>query len=177
MRSLFGWLYITIPHLFVLYFVELWYAILEFVKFWMVLFTGRIPESIYEYQKKVMQWRVRFSAVVFNMIDGYPAIGLQGNNPDATIEFENPERVSPGLVLVRALFGTIYVGIPHGFLLTLFQLWVGILLFVSWWAILFTGRFPQKMFEDLAGYIRWNMRVSLYLGYYSDKYPPFNGRN
>ena len=175
LRTLFGWLYIVFPHLFVFFFVSIWYSVLEFIKFWIVLLTGHIPESTYEFQKKVLQWQVRLGAVIFNLIDGYPAIGPRGGNPDASIEFENPERVSRGLVLVRALFGGIYVGIPHGFLLGFFQIWVSIVSFISWWVILFTGRFPEGMFNQIVRYMRWNYRVLLYLGYYTDDYPPFNG--
>jgi hypothetical protein len=175
LRSFFGWIYIFIPHLFVLMFVSIWYGILDFIKFWIVLFTGRIPESTYEFQKKFLQWEIRLSATMMNMRDGYPAIGTGGSDPDATIEYENPESVSRGLVLVRALFGWVYVGIPHGFLLWFFGIAVSIVQFLAWWAILFTGKYPDSMFDFIMKYLRWSMRVSLYLSYYSDDYPPFNG--
>ncbi len=175
LRSFFGWIYIFIPHLFVLMFVSIWYGILDFIKFWIVLFTGRIPESTYEFQKKFLQWEIRLSATMMNMRDGYPAIGTGGSDPDATIEYENPESVSRGLVLVRALFGWVYVGIPHGFLLWFFGIAVSIVQFLAWWAILFTGKYPDSMFDFIMKYLRWSMRVSLYLSYYSDEYPPFNG--
>ena len=176
LRSFFGWLYIMIPHGFVLFFVMIWYAILEFVKFWVALFTGKIPQSIYEFQLKVWQWQVRLTATLYNMRDGYPAIGPGGSNPDATIEFENPEKVSRGLVLVRALFGWIYVGIPHGFLLGFVGIAASFVCFIAWWAILFTGKYPEGMYDFMTRYLRWSLRVSLYLGYYSDDYPPFNGK-
>jgi len=175
LRAFFGWIYILLPHLFVMGFVSIWYSILDFVKFWVVLFTGRIPESIYEFQKKFLQWNIRLNAVAMNMRDGYPAIGTGGSDEDATIEFENPERVSRGLVLVRALFGAVYVGIPHGFLLGFFGFAAGIVQFLAWWAILFTGKYPDSMFDFVMRYLRWSNRVALYLSYYSDEYPPFSG--
>jgi hypothetical protein len=176
LRTFFGWLYIVIPHYFVLFFVAIWYGILDFIKFWVVLFTGKIPQSTYEFQKKVWQWEVRLIAVLLNMRDGYPAIGPKGSDPDATVEFENPESVKRGLVLVRALFGWLYVGIPHGFLLMFVQIGVGFSVFISWWAILFTGKFPEGMFNFIVRYCRWSLRVALYMTYYSDDYPPFNGK-
>jgi hypothetical protein len=151
LRTFFGWLYIVIPHYFVLFFVAIWYGILDFIKFWVVLFTGKIPQSTYEFQKKVWQWEVRLIAVLLNMRDGYPAIGPKGSDPDATVEFENPESVKRGLVLVRALFGWLYVGIPHGFLLMFVQIGVGFSVFISWWAILFTGKFPKACSISLSG--------------------------
>ncbi|RKX85681.1 MAG: hypothetical protein DRP70_11320, partial [Spirochaetes bacterium] len=83
LRSFFGWIYIIIPHIFLMFFVSIWYAILDFVKFWVVLFTGRIPESIYEFQKKFLQWDIRLTARIMNMRDGYPAIGIRGSDDDA----------------------------------------------------------------------------------------------
>ena len=176
LRTFFGWIYILIPHAFLLFFVSIWYGILDFVKFWVVLFTGHIPESTYEFQKKFWQWEIRLTATLMNMRDGYPAIGTGGSNDDATIEFENPGTVSRGLVLVRALFGSIYVGIPHGFLQSFFGIAVNIVLFLAWWAILFTGKFPESMYDFIMRYLRWSMRVSLYLSFYTDDYPPFNGK-
>ena len=176
LRSFFGWIYILIPHIFLMFFVSIWYALLDFVKFWVVLFTGRIPESIYEFQKKYLQWDIRLTATMMNMRDGYPAIGIGGSDDEATIEFENPESVKRGLVLVRALFGAVYVGIPHGFILGFYGAAAGFVQFLAWWAILFTGKYPESMFDFVMGYLRWSMRVSLYLSYYSDEYPPFSGK-
>jgi len=176
LRTLFGWLYIMIPHYFVLFFVSIWYAILDFIKFWVVLFTGKIPQSTYEFQKKVWQWEIRLMATMLNLRDGYPAIGPGGSNPDATVEFDNPEKVSRGLVLVRALFGWLYVGIPHGFLLGFVGIAVAFVNFIAWWAILFTGKYPEGMFDFIVRYVRWNLRIGLYMAYYSDDYPPFNGK-
>jgi len=51
-----------------------------------------------------------------------------------------------------------------------------VIIFIAWWAILFTGRYPRWAFNFVAGYVRWYTRV---MGYYSllvDKYPPFNMR-
>ena len=40
LRTIFGPLYITLPHVFLLFFVGLWGAILFFVAFLVVVFTG-----------------------------------------------------------------------------------------------------------------------------------------
>ena len=50
LRTFFGWLYIMIPHGFVLLFVALWSAILQFVAFWIILFTGRYPQSMFDFR-------------------------------------------------------------------------------------------------------------------------------
>lgn len=172
---LFGWLYIGIPHMIPLFFVLIWSGILSFVTFWIVLFTGRFPERIFSFQLKVQNWYLRLTASLQNLVDGYPAIGLKGTSEKVTLELERPEKVSRVLVLVRGIFGIFYVMIPHGFALGFRGIGTGVLTFLAFWAVLFTGRYPENWHAFNVGTIRWNTRVDLYLGFYTDEYPKFSG--
>jgi hypothetical protein len=90
---------------------------------------------------------------------------------------EYPEKLSRGKLILRTLFGWLYVGIPHGVILLLYSVAVVVVVFISWWAILFTGKFPRGMFDFIVKFMRWGLRVSAYATYYfTDKYPPFNGK-
>ena len=176
LRAFFGWLYIAIPHLFLLFFVGIWSSILAFVTFWVVLFTGEFPESIFEFQVKYLNWSLRVSAVLSNLVDGYPAFGISGTGETVSLQVDKPEKVSRGLVILRVLFGSIYVGIPHGFCL-LFRLIGGfVLMFLAWWAVLFTGKYPERWHAYNVGTFRWSTRINLYLGYFTDQYPAFSGK-
>jgi len=92
-----------------------------------------------------------------------------------TLTVEYPERLSRGLVLLKAFFDWLYVGIPHGICLWLYGIAVGIVNFIAFWAILFTGRYPRGMFDFVVGYLRWSNNVSAYLFFLRDEYPPFSG--
>jgi len=92
-----------------------------------------------------------------------------------TLTIEYPERLSRGWVVLKVLFGWLYVGIPHGIILMLYEIAVGVVLFISFWAILFTGKFPKGMFNFVVGFYRWAWRVSAYLSFLRDEYPPFSG--
>ncbi len=144
LRTLFGGIYIGIPHLFLLGIIGIWYAIIEFAKFWVVLFTGRFPESMFSEKVK--------------------------------LEIARPEKVNQGMVLVRVLFGGIYVGIPHGICLFGRFIATGVLQFLAWWAVLFTGRYPERWHAFNVGTQRWLARITMYLGYFNDTYPPFSGK-
>ena len=175
LRTFFGWIYIIIPHIFILMFVSLWGAILQFVAFWVILFTGRYPQSMFEFQVGLMKWNLRVSARMYNISDGYPAFGIKSTDENTDLDIPYPEKVSRGLTLLRLFFGIFYVYIPHIFIL-MFRAWfVGILTFLAWLVVLFTAKYPDFMFDWVTGQIRWQMRVSLYMMYMTDTYPPFTG--
>ena len=92
-----------------------------------------------------------------------------------TYQVEYPEKLSHGMPLIKYFFGWLYVLIPHGFCLFFYQIAVGIVLFISFWAILFTGKFPRGMFDFVIGALRWQARVIAYMYMMTDEYPPFSG--
>ena len=66
--------------------------------------------------------------------------------------------------------------VPH--FIVLAALWIAYVVvgFIAFWAILFTGKFPKKLFGFNAGVLRWTWRVNFY-GYWilgTDQYPPFS---
>ncbi len=86
------------------------------------------------------------------------------------------EQYSRGELLLRTFFGWLYCLIPHGFLLFFRAIASAAIIFVAWWVVLFTGRYPVNMFEFVVGPSRWNYRISAYMMFMSDTYPPFSGK-
>ncbi len=176
LRTLFGLIYIGIPHVFLIVFVSIWSGILSFITFWIVLFTAKFPEGIFNFQVGLMQWGIRLNASLGNLVDGYPSFGVKGESDKVSLVVERPERVSRGLVIVRTLFGGIYVSIPHMFCLWFRMIATGFLSFLAWWAVLFTGKYPERWHAFNVGTNRWSTNISLYLGFFTDTYPRFSGK-
>lgn len=176
LRTLFGLIYIAIPHLVLLIVVGIWSAILAFVTFWVVLFTGRFPESIFRFQIKFTTWQLRLQASLGNLVDGYPALLPGGTSSHVSLEVPRPERVKRGLVILRLLFGSIYVYIPHGVCLLVRQIVSEVLIILAWFVVLITGKYPESWHAFNVGTIRWATRVGLYMGFFTDSYPAFSGR-
>ncbi len=176
LRTLFGFIYIAIPHLFLLIFISIASAVVTFIAFWAILFTGRYPQSMFEFQVKAMRWDLRLRSRLNNLSDGYPAFGLNATDDYVTFEVPYPESLSRGTLLLKAFFGFIYVIIPHGFLLIFRLIATSVLTFLAWWAVLFTGNYPASWHSFNVGTLRWGMRVNLYMSYMTDDYPPFSGK-
>jgi hypothetical protein len=49
----------------------------------------------------------------------------------------------------------------------------GVAAVIAWFAILFTGRYPEGLWNLAAFYLRWRVRVSAYVALLRDEYPPF----
>jgi hypothetical protein len=176
LRTLFGWLYMALPHGFILMFLGIWSAILTFVSFWVVLFTGRYPQSMYEFQVGYMRWGLRLRARLMNLSDGYPGFGISVQDENVSFDMPYPEKLSRALLLLRLLFGWIYVGIPHGFMLFFRAIATWVVMFVAWFVVLITGEYPASLHEFVTGMLRWGTRVNAYLLFMTDDYPPFTGK-
>ncbi|WP_370086287.1 DUF4389 domain-containing protein [Ekhidna sp.] len=176
LRSIFGAIYIALPHIFLLIFVSLWGSVLSFISFWIVLFTGKYPQSFFEFQEGLYRWNLRVNARLNNLCDGYPSFGINGTDEFTTLEIPYPERLSRGTLLLRFFFGFIYVILPHGFMLIFRSIASMVLQFLAWWAVLFTANYPQSWHEFNVGTIRWSTRVNVYMSFMTDEYPPFSGK-
>lgn len=176
LRTFFGWLYIGIPHGIVLFILSIWGAILQFVTFWVTLITAKFPEGIFAYQLNYQRWYLRVNGSLINLYDGYPSFGLNASHEKVELHVARPERVSRLLVLLRTLFGVIYVYIPHGVCLIGRGIAAYVVAFIAWWVVLFTGRYPERWHEFVVGTYRWATRVGLYMGYMTETYPPFSGK-
>ena len=176
LRSFLGIFYIIIPHAFILIFFALASAVLSFLTFWIILFTGTYPKNWFDFQVKLIRWNIRLSASIQNLVDGYPAFGLDSSHPGIDFEVPYPENLSRGTLIIKTLFSIFYVYIPHIFLLYFRIIWGSILSFLSWWCILFTGTYPRNWHHFLVGNIRWNTRLSVFGLNMNQQYPAFTGR-
>ena len=171
------WL-LAIPHYVVLLFLWIAFLLLSVVAFFGILFTGRYPRSIFDFNVGVLRWTWRVSFYSFNVLgtDRYPPFTL-GPAPDypATLEVAYPEQLSRGLVLVKWWL----LALPHYFFVAVFTSGasggglVTLLVCIAGLALLFTGTYPSGIYDFVLGMNRWGLRVVAYAGLMTDEYPPF----
>lgn len=151
-------------------------AVLSFFAWWVVLFTGVYPRSFFDYQVNLIRWTTRLQARMMHLSDGYPAFGMNGQDDKTVVHIAYPEKLNQGLLLIRLFFQFFYLYIPHGICLFGRLLLTPFIVFIAWWAVLFTGQYPKGMHSFMVGTLRWSTRVNIYASFLSDKYPPFTGK-
>ena len=182
------WL-LAIPHYVVLALLWLAFFVLTVVAFFAILFTGRYPRGIFDFNTGVIRWtwRVMFYSYWALGTDRYPPFTL-GHVPDypATVDIAYPEGgLSRGLVLVKwwllAIPQYILVGIFVGGWWWWGEWWypiatcglIGVLVFFAGISLVFAGRYPRGIFDLVLGLDRWVLRVIPYAALMTDQYPPF----
>ncbi len=168
---LFKWLLI-IPHVICQFGLWIAFAVVTFIAFWAVVFTGKFPRGLFDFNSGVLRWgwRVGFYSYQALGTDKYPPFSLE---PDpgypADLEIPYPEKLSQGLVWVKWWL----LAIPHWIIIGIFSDLVPILVLIGGIILLFTGKYPADLFKIIVGLNRWSYRVGAYVGLMRDEYPPF----
>jgi len=87
----------------------------------------------------------------------------------AVLEFDRQDEYSRLLPFVKWL-----LLIPHWFVLMFLGIGAFFGIVVSWFAVLFTGSYPQGIHRFVVGTYRWATRASAYMLLMTDDYPPFS---
>jgi hypothetical protein len=181
-----------IPQVVALGFVGIacWFAL--FGSWWAILFTGKYPQSLFNFIVWYWRWTTRVSAYSFLLTDKYPPFsGAAQIEYPAVFKVECPQRLSrltsffrlplvplptkSGWGLEPQSIPGLPMAIPQYLALAFVSIAAVVILFCSWWAILFTARYPQSLFNFIIWWFRWSIRVEGYVYLLTDKYPPFSG--
>ncbi len=72
LKVLFGWLYAGIPHGIILWLYGIAVAIVTFIAFFAILFTGTFPRGMFDFVVGYMRWSNNFTAYLGLLRDEYP---------------------------------------------------------------------------------------------------------
>lgn len=67
------------------------------------------------------------------------------------------------------------LAIPHLFFAVVYAIAFEVVWIISWFALLFTARWPEGLHSFVCGFLRYITRLSAYLYLGVDAYPPFSG--
>lgn len=166
------WCVLAVPHYPILIGLYLVYPLVVFAAGVAILFTGRYPRPLFDFNVGVLRWSWRVMNYRFpmNTTDKYPPFTLkpQADYP-GDLEVDYPEQLSRGAVLVKWWL----LALPQIIMCWAMEAPLQVLCVISAVRLLARGTVSQGMFDLLMGIVRWRYRVAVYVSLMSDEYPPF----
>jgi hypothetical protein len=187
------WL-LAIPHYVVLAFLAVAFLVTTVIAGFAILFTGRYPRSLFDFNVGVLRWNWRVAFYAYSALgtDRYPPFTLARTDYPADFDVDYPEHLSHGLVLVKSWL----LAIPQLIIITFFTAnipywWstrddlssgyqstagislLGVLVLLVGFFLLITRKYPRALFDLIVGINRWIYRVTTYVVLMRDEYPPF----
>jgi hypothetical protein len=173
--------FLLIPHYIVLVFLWIAFAVAWVIALFAILFTGKYPRGLFDFNLGVLRWTWRVSYYGYSALgtDKYPPFTLKAGGYPADLEVTYPEKLSQGLVLVKWWL----LAIPQYIVISIFQggwgwrFWGGLVSMLAIFAgvaVLFKGKYPKSIFDFVMRMNRWTYRVVIYVSLMTDRYPPFS---
>ena len=162
---------VAIPWEIVAYLWGIAAGVVAVIAWFALLFTGRCPQGMYEFNAKYLRMATRTNAFHLLATDQFPP--FHGDPDDAY-----PVRV--GVAAPKAEYSRmkvlfrIIVGIPVYFLSLIWGLVAFVIAIVAWFAILFTGRFSEGLYGPLRSAFAYTTRAAAYFLLMTEDYPPFS---
>lgn len=143
-------------------------AVIALIAWFAIVFGAAFPTGLWKLSAMYLHWRVRAVAYLMLLRDEYPPFG-ESVYP-ARLMLREPrdarDRLSVAFRLILVL--------PHLVVLWVLGIaWVMVTV-IAWFSILFTGRYPARLYDFAVGVLRWNTRVEAYFLLLRDEYPPFS---
>jgi hypothetical protein len=136
----------------------------------LLVLRHKYPRWWFDFNLQLTRLEARIYAYLFLLRDEYPSVdGEQAVRLD--IVYPDAENdLNRWLPLVKW-----FLAIPHYIVLIFLNIAAVVIVIIAWFAILFTGRYPEGMFNFVVGVMRWNLRVAAYAFLLvTDRYPPFS---
>src|ERR687884_686005 len=168
---------LAIPHYIVLFFLWVAFVVVSMIAFFAILFTGRYPRGLFEFNVGVLRWTWRVGFYSYSALgtDKYPPFTLRDvSDYPARLEVEYPQSLSRGLVLVKwwllALPHYLIIGVFTGGAFAGYNQAEG----GNWWyRARLIGLLVLIAGALVLGMNRWVFRVGAYAAVMPAHYPPF----
>jgi hypothetical protein len=162
---------VAIPWLIVAYIYGIVAEIAAIIAWFAIVFTGRYPEGLYNFNAGYLRMTTRASGFEYLLTDAWPPFGgdEESSYPiriGVAPPLDTYSRLKTGL---RIIFGipVLLLGIVQGVILAVCTL-------IAWFAILFTGKLPEGLFNPMRSATAYLCRANAYFLLLTEDYPPFS---
>jgi len=163
--------FLLVPHFVVLLFLFLGFALAWAISLFAILFTGRYPRRLFDFNLGVLRWtwRVWFYGNGALATDQYPPFTLKAVDYPADLDVAYPEKLSRGLVLIKWWL----LALPQYMVVCILGYLIFMITGFAQLAVFLTERYPRDKFDSVLDMNRWVYRVAAYAALMTDRYPPF----
>ena len=159
---------LTIPHGFVLLFLNLAGVVVAFLGWWGALFMGRLPEFAVTYLSGLARWNARVYGYLYLLTDVYPPFKFE-DDPAYPVVIAIPP---PGRLNRFAVFFRLILSSWANLVLSLVSYGAStIVIFVAWLITLITGKLPTPLHLAFTALLRFQTRYYCYLSLLTPTYP------
>jgi hypothetical protein len=145
--------------------------IVSFMAWFALLFTGRWPEGLYNFNVGVLRFLARANAFFYLQTQEYPPFAFE-EAPEYPVRLEaDPplESYSRAKVFFRLI-----VGIPVFFMVYLFSSLIQLLSVIAWFHIVFTNRTAAGTHNALTYGLAYYIRSTAYFLLVTETFPPIS---
>ncbi len=165
---------LLLPHILILIVLGVLSSIAYYIGYWAVLITGRYPRSLFDFVAGVERWSMRTDSWMNGLTDRYPPFSLGKPDYPSRFDVDYPESSSRLLALLGVVFFKFVLLLPHMFVLYFLGIVLFAVVYIGYWVVLITGKYPGGMFDLVKGVQRWSYRSNAWIVGLTDRYPPFS---
>jgi hypothetical protein len=173
-RPLVQWL-LAIPHLMIAWALRSLRQVLTLISFVAVLLTEQIPRPLFDVIVITYRYEWRAMSYALFMHEDYPPFDFElSSEDDGTVPHTSLRLTySEQLARWRPLYKW-FLAIPHYFVLAGLFIVACLGILGGFFAVVFTGQYPEGIRRYLVSAYRYALRVEAYVGLLTDCCPPFS---
>ncbi|TML40979.1 MAG: DUF4389 domain-containing protein [Actinobacteria bacterium] len=173
-RPLVQWL-LAVPQLMIANALRSLRQVLTLISLFTVLFTEQIPRALFDVIAMTYRYEWRAMSYALFLHEDYPPFDFQPSATDdgvevhSTLNLTYPEHLERWKPLYKWL-----LAIPHYLVLVVLAIGAVFAVLFGFFAVVFTGEYPEGARDFLVKAYRYALRVEAYAGLLTDRYPPFS---
>ena len=172
-RPLVQWL-LAVPHMVVVWALGYVSPVVGIISWFAILFTGSLPTGLANFQSMIIRYTMRTYSYAMFLRAPYPPFAFAvtpedpGGDPvrvDLQPALEGRNRLTVGLRIIWAIPALLFAAV--------LGIAVCFVMIAAFFAVLFTGAWPEGMRSFVVRCMRYFVRVTAYYDLLTDEYPPF----
>jgi hypothetical protein len=159
---------LAIPHFFFAAVYGIAFYVVYIIAWFALMFTGRWPAGLYEFAGGFLRYITRLSAYLYLGVDDYPPFsGAPDDSYPVRVHIAPPlARYSRVKVFFRSIYAILAMVIRYALSIV-----ISVVAFLSWFAIVITGRQPAALQNALSFALSYTTRADGLIFLITETYP------